>query len=136
MTRKTVSSGSPYEKPIGFSRAVRIDNIIAVSGTAPIAPDGSTAHPNNLYGQTKTCLEIMKKAIKDAGGRLENVIRTRIMLTDISGWEEAARAHGEFFSDIRPACTFVQVKGFVREDWLVETEADCVIERPDTRVIS
>jgi enamine deaminase RidA (YjgF/YER057c/UK114 family) len=128
MTRKNVSSGSPYEKPIGFSRAVRIDNIIAVSGTAPIAPDGSTAHPNDLYGQTKTCLEIMKKAIEDAGGQLENVIRTRIMLKDISKWEDAARAHGEFFSDIRPACTFVEVKGFVREDWLVETEADCVLE--------
>jgi enamine deaminase RidA (YjgF/YER057c/UK114 family) len=128
MTRKNVSSGSPYEKHIGFSRAVRIDNIIAVSGTAPIAPDGSTAHPNDLYRQTKTCLEIMKKAIEDAGGQLENVIRTRIMLKDISNWEDAARAHGEFFSHIRPACTFVEVKGFVREDWLVETEADCVLE--------
>ena len=128
MTRKNVSSGSPFEKPIGFSRAVRIGDIIAVSGTAPIAPDGSTAHSGNVYRQTQTCLDIMKRAIEDAGGKLENVIRTRIMLKDISRWEEAARAHGEFFSDIRPACTFVEVKGFVRDDWLVETEADCIID--------
>ncbi len=128
MTRRNISSGSPYEKPIGFSRAVRIGNIIAVSGTAPIAPDGSTAHLNDVYGQTRTCIEIMKKAIEEAGGQLENVIRTRIMLTDISRWKEAAQAHGEFFSKIRPACTFVQVRGFVRDDWLVETEADCVID--------
>jgi enamine deaminase RidA (YjgF/YER057c/UK114 family) len=128
MTRRNISSGSPYEKPIGFSRAVRIGNIIAVSGTAPIAPDGSTAHPNDVYGQTRTCIEIMKKAIEEAGGQLENVIRTRIMLTDISRWKEAAQAHGEFFSKIRPACTFVQVRGFVRDDWLVETEADCVVD--------
>jgi enamine deaminase RidA (YjgF/YER057c/UK114 family) len=128
MTRRNISSGSPYEKPIGFSRAVRIGNIIAVSGTAPIAPDGSTAHLNDVYGQTRTCIDIMKKAIEEAGGQLENVIRTRIMLTDISRWKEAAQAHGEFFAKIRPACTFVQVRGFVRDDWLVETEADCVID--------
>jgi enamine deaminase RidA (YjgF/YER057c/UK114 family) len=127
MTRKRVSSGSPFEEPIGFSRAVRIGNVIAVSGTAAIAPDGSTAHQGDVYGQTRTCLEIMKRAIEDAGGQLENVIRTRVMLKDISRWEEAARAHGEFFAQIRPACTFVEVKGFVRDDWLVETEADCVM---------
>ena len=72
MARKNVSSGSPYEKPIGFSRAVRIENIISVSGTAPIASDGSTACPNDLYGQTKHCLEIIKKAIEEAGGNLTN----------------------------------------------------------------
>jgi enamine deaminase RidA (YjgF/YER057c/UK114 family) len=70
----------------------------------------------------------MKEAIEKAGGGLEDVIRTRIMLKDVSRWEEAARAHGEFFAEICPACTFVEVKGFVRDDWLVETEADCVIE--------
>ena len=84
MTRQNISSGSAYEKPIGFSRAVRIGNIIAVSGTAPIADDGSTAHPNDLYFQTKRCIEIMHKAILDAGGSLDNVIRTRIYLKDIS----------------------------------------------------
>jgi len=126
--RKNVSSGSPFEKSIGFSRAVKIGNIISVSGTASIARDGSTAHPGNVYEQTKRCIEIMKKAIEEAGGTLENVIRTRIMLTDISTWEEAARAHGEYFADIRPANTFVEVRGFIRKDWLVETEADCCVE--------
>jgi len=116
------------EKPIGFSRAVRIGNMISVSGTAPIASDGTTAHPDNVYEQTRCCIRIMKKAIEEAGGRLEDVIRTRIMLTDISKWEEAAAAHSEFFSDIRPACTFVEVKGFIKRDWLVEIEADCVVE--------
>ncbi|MFW9916942.1 MAG: RidA family protein [Candidatus Thorarchaeota archaeon] len=128
MEKKRISSGSPYEKPIGFSRAVRIGNIISVSGTAAIAPDGSTMHPNDAYGQTKYCIEIMKKAIEAAGGSLSNVIRTRIMLTNIAKWEQAAKAHGEFFSNIRPACTFVEVKAFVSPEWLVETEADCVLD--------
>ena len=107
---------------------MRIGNIISVSGTAAIGPDGSTMHPNDVYGQTKYCIEIMKQAIEEAGGSLSSVIRTRIMLTDITKWEEAAEAHGEFFSEIRPACTFLEVKGFVRPDWLVETEADCVLD--------
>lgn len=128
MVRKNISSGSPYEKPIGFSRAVRIGNFISVSGTAPIAPNGSTAYPNNLYSQTKQCLEIIKKAIEDAGGNLSNVIRTRVMLTDISKWKEAAQAHGEFFSEIRPACTFLEINRFVDPNWLIEIEADCVMD--------
>jgi enamine deaminase RidA (YjgF/YER057c/UK114 family) len=128
MKRTNISSGSPMEKPIGFSRASRIGNIIAVSGTAAIGPDGNTFEPKNVYEQTKYCIEIMKKAIEDAGGSLKDVIRTRIMLVDISTWEESAKAHGEYFSDIRPACTFVEVKGFIKPDWLVETEADCVVE--------
>ncbi len=126
MIRKNISSGSPLEKPIGFSRACRIGNIICVAGTAPIAADGNTAHVGDIYNQTKHCLHISKLAIEEAGGTLENVIRTRIMLTDISKWQEAARAHGELFSEIRPACTFVQVSRFIKEDWLVETEVDCV----------
>jgi enamine deaminase RidA (YjgF/YER057c/UK114 family) len=127
MNRLNVSSGSEFEKPIGFSRAVRIGNIISVAGTAPIAPDGTTAYPGDLYNQTRRCLEIMKKAIEDAGGHLENVIRTRIFLTKISEWKLAAKAHGEFFSEIRPACSFIEVKGLINEEWMIETEADCVI---------
>jgi enamine deaminase RidA (YjgF/YER057c/UK114 family) len=127
MTRTNISSGSPYEKPIGFSRATRIGNTIAVAGTAPVAPDGTTASPGDAYGQTKRCLEIIQTAIESAGGRLEDVIRTRVMLTDISQWEAAARAHGEMFGDIRPACTFVEVSKFIKDDWLVELEADCVV---------
>jgi enamine deaminase RidA (YjgF/YER057c/UK114 family) len=127
MKRQNISSGSPYEKPIGFSRAVRIGNIISVSGTAPVAANGSTAYPGDLYNQTKRCIQIIEKAIVEAGGTLENVIRTRIYLTDVSIWEDAARAHGEFFSEIRPASTFVEVKGLLKNDWLIEMEADCVI---------
>jgi enamine deaminase RidA (YjgF/YER057c/UK114 family) len=128
MKRLNVSSGSAYEKPIGFSRAVRIGNFISVSGTAPIGPDGNTSSPGDLYRQTIRCIEIIKKAIMDAGGQLENVIRTRVFLKDISEWEKAAKAHGEYFTDIRPACTFVEIKGLIKDDWLVEMEADCVIE--------
>ena len=127
MERINISSGSEYEKPIGFSRAVRIGNIISVAGTAPIAADGSTAYPDDLYNQTKRCIEIISKAITDAGGQLDNVIRTRMFLKDISIWKEAAKAHGEYFSEIRPACSFIEVKGLIMTDWLVEMEADCVI---------
>jgi enamine deaminase RidA (YjgF/YER057c/UK114 family) len=127
MTRTNISSGSPYEKPIGFSRATRIGNTIAVAGTAPVAPDGTTASPGDAYGQTKRCLEIIQTAIEAAGGRLEDVIRTRVMLTDIRQWEAAAKAHGEMFGDIRPACTFVEVSRLIKDDWLVELEADCVV---------
>ncbi len=128
MSRQNISSGSQYEEPIGFSRAVKINNIISVAGTAPIAEDGSPAYPGDVYMQTKRCIEIMKKAIEEAGGRLENVIRTRVYLTDITGWEQAGKAHGEYFSSIRPACTFVEVSRFVDPEWLVEMEADCVVE--------
>jgi len=114
------------EKPIGFSRAVRIGNHIAVAGTAPIGENGITLHPNDLYNQAKTCFEIMKEAIEAAGGSIKDVIRTRIYLKDASQWKLAAKAHGEYFSEIRPACTFVEVQGFIDPDWLIETEADCI----------
>lgn len=124
--RKLVSSGSHLESPIGFSRASRIGNYIAVAGTAPIA-EGKTMFVGDVYQQTKYCLEISLQAIEEAGGSLKDVIRTRVMLTDISQWEQAAKAHGEFFSEQRPACTFVEVKGFIVPNWLVETEVDAVL---------
>ena len=124
--RKLVSSGSHLEDPIGFSRACRVGNMISVAGTAPIK-DGATVCKGDLYGQTRYCLELSIKAIEEAGGQAVDVIRTRIMLTDISTWQEAARAHGELFSAIKPACTFVEVSGFIEADWLVETEMDCVM---------
>ncbi len=126
MIRKLVSSGSPLEEQIGFSRACRVGNIISVAGTAPIA-NGETVFVDDVYGQTRYCLELSIRAIEEAGGSIKDTIRTRIMLTDISCWEEAARAHGEFFSEIKPACTFVEVKGFIDPTWLVETELDCVL---------
>jgi len=126
--RKTVSSGSPFEPRIGFARAVRVGPWLAVSGTAPIAPGGGVAAPGDVYGQTKRCLEIISEAIRAAGLTLDDVIRTRVMLTDISRWEEAARAHAEVFATIKPASTFVGVKDLVDPGWLVELEADCVAD--------
>jgi enamine deaminase RidA (YjgF/YER057c/UK114 family) len=128
MPRVNVKSKSPYGKKIGFSRAVRIGNTIAVSGTAPVGPDGKPAYPGDLYNQTKYCLEIIGNAISEAGGSLRDVIRTRVYLTDIIRWYEAGKAHGEIFGEIMPACTFVEVKGLIEKEWLVEIEADCVIE--------
>ncbi len=128
MQRKLFSFGSPYEKTFGFSRAVKVGNVLAVSGTGPIAPDGSTAAAGNPYGQAIRCLEIIKQVIEDAGGQLENVIRTRMYITDASVQDEIGKAHGEFFSDIRPAATMVVVKGLVRDEWFVEIEADCILD--------
>lgn len=128
MPRKLVSSGSYLEPEIGFSRAVRVGPFVAVAGTAPIAAEGGTAAPGDVHGQTRRCLDIIAEAITGAGGKIDNVIRTRIMLTDMSRWRDAARAHGEVFRNVRPACTFVQVSGFIDPAWLVEVEADCVIE--------
>lgn len=127
MERKSVSSGSYLEPILGFTRAVRIGPHIAVAGTAPILAEGGTAAKGDVYGQTIRCLEIIEKAIVDAGGTLSDVVRTRIMLTDMTHWREAARAHGEYFAEIRPATTVVQVVGFVDPDWLVELEADAIV---------
>lgn len=127
MARKLVSSGSYLEPEIGFSRAVRIGNTVAVAGTAPIAAGGGTDGVGDVYRQTVRCLEIIRSALAEAGASLDDVIRTRVMLTDISQWKDAARAHGEVFSAIRPVCTVVEVSGFVDPDWLVELEADAVI---------
>lgn len=128
MVRSNVSSGSPLEPQIGFSRAVRVGAHIAVAGTAPIAAGGGTAAPGDVYGQTRRCLEIIEAAIAEAGGSLEHVVRTRVMLVDIAQWREAARAHGEVFSGVRPVCTFVEVSRFIDPDWLVELEADAIVE--------
>ena len=128
MARKRVSSGSYLEPEIGFSRAVRIGPFIAVSGTAPIAEGGGTEGIDDVYRQTRRCLEIIADALADASASLGDVIRTRVMLTDISRWDEAAKAHGEVFSAVRPACTFVRVSGFIDPDWLVEVEADAVAD--------
>lgn len=126
--RKLVSSGSYLEPEIGFSRAVRVGNAMSISGTAPIADDGGTEGVGSVYEQTRKCLEIIEQALSVGGASLGDVIRTRVMLTDIKTWKEAARAHGEVFSEIRPACTFVEVSRFIDPDWLVELEADAVID--------
>ena len=126
MTRRLVSSGSPYEAIAGFSRAVRIGPWISVAGTAPLK-DGVTVHRGDLHGQTKQCLDTIAAAVVEAGGSVDAIVRTRVMLTDIDRWRDAARAHGEMFGKIRPACTFVEVSRFIDPDWLVEIEAEAYI---------
>jgi len=128
MPRRNISSGSPYEVPFGFCRAVRIGNTIHVAGTGPIAPDGSTAAPDDAYGQAVRCFEIIRTAVEEAGGSLADVVRTRMYLTNLGDQEQIGRAHGEFFRSIKPAATMIGVSGLVRDDWLVEIEADAVIE--------
>ncbi len=130
MQRQNISSGSPFEKPIGFSRAVRMGDRIVVSGTAPIAADGTTAYPGDMYQQTLRCLEIIQEALEKAGAGLGDVIRTRVYLTDADRWQDAASAHGKIFGDIRPACTFVEIARLIAPDWLVEIEAEAVTSSP------
>jgi enamine deaminase RidA (YjgF/YER057c/UK114 family) len=126
--RRLISSGSPYEPRVGISRAVRVASIVAVSGTAPLAPDGMTVAKGDAAGQARRCLEIIKEALERAGASLGQVVRTRTLLTRIEDWEAVAAVHGEFFGAIRPANTIMQVSRFIDPDWLVEFEADAVIE--------
>lgn len=125
--RQLVSSGSYLEPVIGFSRAVRVGNIIAIGGTAPIAAEGGTAARGDVYGQARRCFEIIGKALADAGAGFEHVTRTRVLITDASLWNDAARAHAEIFADIRPVTTVMVVTGFVDPDWLIEIEVDAVV---------
>ena len=123
--RQLVSSGSPYEKPIGFSRAVRVGDRVVVAGTAPSWPDGSV-NPD-VERQTGRCLEIMLGALKEAGASAADVIRTRTYLVDAADWEAAGRAHGRIFRDIRPTSTMLVVSGLLDERWRVEMEAEAII---------
>ncbi len=128
MNRQHISTGSPYEPRLGISRAVRAGHIIAVAGTAPIGPDGKTVGKGDAAAQARRCIEIIRNALEQAGTSLSDVIRTRILLTRIEDWESVGQVHGEFFSDIRPANTVMQVTRFIDPDWLVEIEADAVID--------
>jgi enamine deaminase RidA (YjgF/YER057c/UK114 family) len=125
--RRNIASGSPYEPIIGFSRAVRIGNTIAVGGTAPIGADGKTAGVGDPAAQTRRCLESIVAAIEQAGGRKEDVIRTRTFLTRVEDWQAVGRVHGEVFAGIRPASTMIVVTEFLDPEWLVEIEADAVV---------
>lgn len=112
---------------IGFSRAVRVGDLVFVSGCAPIAADGAVAAPGDVKGQTKRCLEIIESALAQAGADIKHVVRTRVFLTDMSRWKEAGEAHGEVFRDIEPACSFLGANALINPGWLVEVEADAVI---------
>ncbi|HKI58396.1 MAG TPA: RidA family protein [Trueperaceae bacterium] len=126
MERMRVSSGSPYEETIGFSRAVRIGERVLVSGTAPVGEDGSVVAPGDAYGQARRCLAIIERALDDVGSALGEVVRTRVYLSDRRAWEGVARAHAEAFELVRPASSFVVVAGLLDAGWLVEIEAEAV----------
>ena len=121
-----VSSGGPYEPIFGHSRAVRVGEHVSVAGTAPIMADGSEP-PSDAYGQTQRCLEIILKALAEAGAGAEHVVRTRVYATRAEDFDDVARAHREVFSEIRPAGTFVVVNGLANPSWLVELEADAIV---------
>jgi enamine deaminase RidA (YjgF/YER057c/UK114 family) len=126
--RKLISSGSPYEPKVGISRAVRVRNVVAVSGTAPLGPDGRTVGIGDAGAQARRCLEIIAGALDKAGASLRQVVRTRALLVRIEDWQAVAAVHREFFHEIQPANTVMQVSRFIDPDWLVEFEADAVVE--------
>jgi enamine deaminase RidA (YjgF/YER057c/UK114 family) len=127
MDRRLISSGSPYEPVIGFSRAAVAGHHVSVAATAPIMPDGGEP-PRDAYGQARRCLEIVVAALEEAGASVSDVIRTRCYITTAKDWEEVGRAHGEVFADVRPASSMLVVTGFIDPRWLVEIEADAVID--------
>jgi len=129
MGRRAISSRSPYEPVVGFSRAVVDGHHVAVAGTAPVMPEGADL-PHDAYGQTKRVLEIIIAALAEAGARPEHVIRTRTFLTRAEDWEEVGRAHGEMFGEIRPATSMVEVSRLIAPEILVEIEADAVVGEP------
>lgn len=126
--RQRVSSGSPYEEPIGFSRAVRVGDRVLVSGTGPVWPDGSC--DPDPYVQATRCVEIALAAVAEAGGRAEDVVRTRMYVIDAEHWQAVGRAHGDVFATVRPAATMVVVAGLVDPRWLVEIELEAILESP------
>ena len=125
MERRLIPGHSPYEPVVGFSRAVVAGGEVHVAGTAPIPSEGDT--PEGAYEQARLCLEIVGEALGRAGAGFGDVVRTRIYLTDLDDWREVGRAHGEVFSEIRPASTAVVVKGLLDPRWRVEIEADAVL---------
>jgi enamine deaminase RidA (YjgF/YER057c/UK114 family) len=126
MSRRLISSGSPYERTVGYSRAVVVGDRVFVAGTAPVVPEGVET-PSDAYGQAKRCLEIIEVALREAGAELAHVVRTRVYLVRAEDFEAVGRAHGEAFSEIRPANTTVVIKELVDPRWLVEIEAEAVL---------
>jgi enamine deaminase RidA (YjgF/YER057c/UK114 family) len=127
MDRKLVSSGSPYEATIGFSRAVRDGRHVFVAGTCAVMPDAGDP-PRDAYGQARRCLEIITAALEGAGAAPKDVVRTRTFLLNVEDADEVGRAHGELFGDVRPASTMLVVSGFLDPRWVVEIEADALLQ--------
>lgn len=126
--RRLVATDAPWAARAGYSRAVRVGDVVHVSGTVAVDDDGRIAHPGDPYLQARRALDIILDALAQAGARPEHVVRTRMYVADASRWEEVARAHGEVFGTVRPATTLVAVAGFVDPAVLVEIEAEAIIE--------
>jgi len=127
MKRVLVSNGNPMESVVGFSRAVRVGPYLSVGGTAPVDSDGKTVGIGDPAAQARRCLEIIRQALEYAGSGMEDVVRTRVLLTDIDDWEKVIQVRAEYFKDIRPVDTIMQVSRFVNPEWLVEFEVDAVV---------
>ncbi|GAB4093419.1 RidA family protein [Flaviaesturariibacter terrae] len=128
MTRTLFSSGAPWERVVGYSRAVRVGNVVEVSGTVAADEQGVLIGEGDLYLQTSYILKKIEAVLLQAGATLQHVVRTRMFVTDIARWEEAARAHGEVFAEIRPCTTMVEVSRLIGEGQLIEIEATAVVE--------
>jgi len=127
MKRELISNGNPLENVIGFSRAVKVGPYISVGGTAPVDKNGKTIGIEDPAAQTRQCIEIIKNALEKAGSGLQNVVRTRMLLTRIEDWEEVIKVRAEYFKDIKPVDTIMQVSRFINPEWLIEIEVDAVI---------
>ena len=127
MQRSNFSSAAPWEKIVGYSRAVRTGPFIAVTGCASVGPDGSLVGAGDAYVQARRCIEVISEVLEKAGASLDDVVRTRIFVTDIDQWEEVGRAHSEAFGDIMPATTMVEVSRLIDPEMLVEIEADAIV---------